>query len=354
MSPFQTFLIALYSNSWQNWLTAVGLITLSLILFPLLRRLITIRVKAYAERTVTDWDNFIIDLIEHTKGWFLLAVALYIGLVSLDIPSNIYPYLTQALLVLVFIQVGYWSARGITFWVKDYRTDRLEDDASSVTVITALGLISKIVIWIIVFLLILDNFGVEITSLVAGLGITGIAVALAVQNILGDLLASLSIVLDQPFVIGDFIVVGNHSGTVEKIGLKTTRVRSLVGEQIIFSNSDLLSSRINNYKRMEQRRIVFTIGVRYETPTDKLEQIPQILEEVVNQEEQVRFDRSHFKGMGDFALTFETVYYVLTADYAHYMTVQQNMYLALHRRFAQEKIEFAYPTQTIFLEKETT
>jgi len=204
----------------------------------------------------------------------------------------------------------------------------------------------------VILLLALDNMGVDITALIAGLGIGGIAVALALQNVLGDLFASLSIVLDKPFVIGDFIIVDDLLGTVERIGLKTTRVRSLYGEQLVFSNSDLLNSRIRNYKRMFERRILFSIGVTYQTPHEKLATIPGIIREVIESQEQVRFDRAHFKEYGDSALKFEIVYYVLVPDYNTHMDIQQAINLAIVRRFEEEKIEFAFPTQTLYLKPE--
>jgi len=194
--------------------------------------------------------------------------------------------------------------------------------------------------------------GVDITALIAGLGIGGIAVALALQNVLGDLFASLSIVLDKPFVIGDFIIVDDLLGTVEHIGLKTTRVRSLFGEQLVFSNSDLLNSRIRNYKRMHERRIVFSLGVTYQTPYEKLAAIPDIIREIIELQEQVRFDRAHFKEYGDFALEFEIVYYMLVPDYNAYMDTQQAINLALYERFEKEGISFAYPTQTLYVSAE--
>jgi small-conductance mechanosensitive channel len=174
-------------------------------------------------------------------------------------------------------------------------------------------------------------------------------VALAAQNILGDLFASLSIVLDKPFVMGDFIIVGSQMGTVEKVGLKTTRVRALSGEQLIFANTDLLQSRIQNFKRMQERRVVFTIGVLYETPREKLAEIPRIIREIVESQDGTRFDRSHFKEFGDFSLNFETVYYVQVPDYNVYMDVQQAINLAMFERLAAEGIEFAYPTQKLYV-----
>jgi small-conductance mechanosensitive channel len=198
----------------------------------------------------------------------------------------------------------------------------------------------------------LDNLGVNVTALVAGLGVGGVAVALAVQNILGDLFASLSIVLDKPFVLGDFIIVGELLGAVENIGIKTTRVRSLSGEQLIFSNNDLLNSRIRNFGRMAERRVVFQLGVVYGTPKAKLEQIPAIIRSAIEAQQQTRFDRSHFAGYGDFSLDFENVYYVLDRDYNVYMDIQQAINLEIYGRFAEDGIEFAYPTQTLYLQRE--
>jgi len=200
-------------------------------------------------------------------------------------------------------------------------------------------------------LLILDNFGVNITGLVAGLGIGGIAVALAVQNILGDLLASLSIVLDKPFVIGDFIVVDSLSGTIEHIGLKTTRIRSLNGEQLIFSNNDLLKSRIRNFKRMSERRVVFHLGVVYQTSLEQLKIIKKIVAEIIEKRQKVRFDRVHFKEYSSSSLIYEVVYYVSSPDFNVYMDIQETINLEILQRFQEEKIEFAYPTQTLYVQK---
>jgi small-conductance mechanosensitive channel len=182
---------------------------------------------------------------------------------------------------------------------------------------------------------------------VASLGIGGIAVALAVQNILGDLFASLSITLDKPFSIGDFIVVGDFQGDVEDIGLKSTRVRSLSGEELVFANTDLLNSRIRNYKKLQERRIVFTVGVVYNTPSGKLEKIPGMLEEIIKPIPDTRFDRAHFKTLGDYSLDFEVVYYVLVPEYATYLDIQQRINLTIYKQFEDEGIEFAYPTQTV-------
>jgi small-conductance mechanosensitive channel len=201
-------------------------------------------------------------------------------------------------------------------------------------------------------LLILQNLGVQITAILAGVSISGIAIALAVQNVLGDLLGSLSIILDKPFVIGDFIVVGEFSGTVEHVGLKSTHIRSVSGEQLVFSNSDLLSSRIRNYKRMQERRAVFTVGVTYDTPAETLEAIPDMIKSIVEGQEQTRFDRCHFKSFGASSLDIETVFHMTVPDYDAFMDAQQAINIELFRLFEREGIEFAFPTQTLKLQRE--
>lgn len=201
----------------------------------------------------------------------------------------------------------------------------------------------------LVVLVALDNVGVNVTALVAGLGIGGIAVALAAQNVLGDLFASLAIVLDRPFVLGDSIAVDTFQGTVESIGVKTTRLRSLSGEELVFSNSDLLKGPIRNYKRMTERRVLFNVGVAYDTPRETVARIPGMLREIVESQSPVRVDRAHFKSLGDSALVFEVVYFVLTPDYSRYMDIQQAVNLAILEQFAQQQIEIAYPTQRVLI-----
>jgi small-conductance mechanosensitive channel len=206
------------------------------------------------------------------------------------------------------------------------------------------------VLYVLVLLMVLDNLGVDVTALVASLGIGGVAVALAVQNILTDLFACLSISIDKPFVLGDFIIVGDLLGTVEHIGLKTTRVRSLSGEQLIFSNNDLLGSRVRNFKRMYERRVVFTFGVVYQTRHEQLRRIPDMVRAIIEARENTRFDRAHFKAYGDSSLDFEVVYYVLVPDYNIYMDIQQAINLDLFERFEKEGIGFAYPTRTVYMQ----
>jgi small-conductance mechanosensitive channel len=268
------------------------------------------------------------------------------------LPVLLQSILDKLIIIGFLLQASIWGTGIIQFWVERYKQKKISEDAASVTTFTALGFVLRLILWSVIMLLILDNLGINITTLVAGLGITGIAVALAVQNILGDLFASLSIVLDKPFVIGDFIILDNYLGAVEHIGLKTTRLRSLTGEQLVISNSDLLKSRIRNYKRMFERRVLFTLGVTYQTSLEKIQKIPGMIKSIVEAQDQVRFDRAHFKEYGNFSLNFEIVYWVKSPDYTTYMDIQQAINLEIYKQFEEHGIEFAYPTQTLFIEKE--
>jgi len=338
-------------NSLMKWVIALAAAVAIYLLLTVLRRTVGNRLQRMADRTTTDIDDFIADLIRvRTKKILFLALAVYGASLFLDLPADIERVIVGAVFILLFFQVGLWG-NGIINFLVTRRVAKDGEDGLNLEAYSVITWIAKAALWTIVVLLALNNLGIQITALVAGLGISGIAVALAVQNILGDLFASLSIVMDRPFVIGDFIIVGDQMGTVEHVGLKTTRVRSLSGEQIVFSNTDLLSSRIRNYRLMNERRVLFTLGMTYQTPAEKLERIPGMIQEIIEAQEQVRFDRAHFASYGDFSLNFEIVYWVLDRDYALYMDIQQEINLALYRKFEEEGIEFAYPTQTLFIEK---
>jgi small-conductance mechanosensitive channel len=254
----------------------------------------------------------------------------------------------------VLIQVAIWASAVADHFIGRYRKRVQADDPGVATAMGAVRFLVRVGVWVAVLLIALDTLGVDITTLIAGLGIGGIAIALALQNLLGDLFASVSIVLDKPFVVGDFIDLDTHMGVVENVGLKTTRVRSLSGEELVIANSDLLATRIRNYKRMSERRIVFEIGVVYGTPSEKLRRIPELAREAIESCPNTRFDRSHFKSFGDSALVFETVYYMTVPDYNSYMDTQQTINLELYHRFEDEGLEFAYPTQTLFMKQEAT
>ncbi len=341
-----------WGNSIESWAIAVSLSTILVIAFRLFKSVLLHKLKKKALETRTIVDDFFVHLAERAGMWFFIVVSVYIGSLVLVLPAGTRSILRTITAVAIILQFGVWGSAAIYMLIQlKLRKRASEGDSSAKAMIIVLNSLGKFVLWTIILLLILDNLGIKITTLVAGLGIGGIAVALAVQNVLGDLLASVSIILDKPFEIDDFIVVDNYMGTVEHIGIKTTRVRSITGEQIVFANNDLLKARIKNYKRMRERRVMFQIGVVYQTPLEKLRKIPSIVKEIIDSVEMTRFERAHFKSFGDFALIFEIVYFVLDRDYNLYMDVQQKINLGIAERFAEEGIEFAYPTQTIFLEK---
>lgn len=239
----------------------------------------------------------------------------------------------------------------MSWWLERSRRARGDDDRAAASSLAVIGFIAKAVIWVMVALMALENLGVNITTLVAGLGVGGIAVALALQNILGDLFASLSITFDKPFFVGDSVAIDAFTGTVQHIGIKSTRLLSISGEEIVISNADLLKSRLRNYGRMSERRVLFTIGVTYETPIETIEQIPGVIRTLIEAIPDARFARCHFSAHGAASLDFETVYYVLSADYTRHMDIQQEVHLQLHRAFTRLGVEFAYPTQRLIIER---
>ncbi len=341
----------LYHNLLSDWLLAIGLAAFA---FLVLRSLLAVvrRKAAVPEKDAAAFLNALFfELASQVSTTVLVILALSFGARWLTLPESADAVVEKATVLTLLFQCALLAARGIRFWVRRYRSQKLAADAEAVTTLSSVGFVLQILVWVIAVLIALDHLGVNVTTLVASLGIGGIAVALAVQNILGDLFASFSIVFDKPFVIGDFIVVDTLMGTVEQIGLKTTRVRSLSGELLIFSNMDLLRSRIKNYKQMHQRRIVFSIGVSYGTPLEKIEALPQMLKEIVCAHNPVRFERAHFKGFSAYSLDFEVVYWIDSPDYVLYMDIQQAINLEIFRRFSKEGIAFAYPTQTLYLKK---
>ena len=338
------------ANELYDWAVAGLLVVAAVFALAVLRYAMSRVVGALARRTTTELDDHFAQIIAGTRLWLLFPLALYAGASALELPPRLEHVVNLVTVAALLLQVVLWINAFIRLWLERQLEKRRGVDGEGVTALTLIGFTARVVVWALMLLLILDQLGFDITALVAGLGIGGVAIALAVQNILGDLFASLSIVLDKPFVVGDVIAVDDMIGPVEHIGLKTTRVRSLSGEMIVFANNDLLKSRIRNFKRMYERRVVFSVQVTYDTPLEKLEAIPGMLRAAVERRKQTRFDRAHFKEFADFALTFEVVYYVLTPDYNLYMDIQQAINLEIYRRFSEERIEFAYPTQTVFLQ----
>lgn len=336
-------------NPLESWIIAAGIAVGAFIVLKLAVRWIHWRVAAVVSQTTSKVDDVLADVFGRTKGFFLLAVGAYLGARTLAFPEGLWVGFTRVVVVIGFIQAGLWAAALVRSLLEAYRREQLADDPAAATTVGAMTFLLRLAVWAVVLVLVLDNMGVDITALITGLGIGGIAVALAVQNVLGDLFASLSIVLDKPFVIGDTLAIDEHMGKVEHVGLKSTRIRSLAGEQLVFSNSDLLKSRIRNFGRLFERRMVFTIGVTYQTPRVKLERIPAILRETIERHEHTRFDRAHFRTYADSSLNFEAVYFVTVPEFVVAMDIQQAVNLEIYRRFEAEGIEFAYPTRTLYL-----
>jgi small-conductance mechanosensitive channel len=262
----------------------------------------------------------------------------------------------RAIQITTSIIVTYFVLRlvsSIVMLLLESGVKRREHGEEKIKQLGGLMMVINVVIWFLGLVFLLSNWGVQVTPIIAGLGIGGIAVALAAQNILGDLFSYFVIFFDRPFEAGDFIIVDDKMGSIEYVGIKTTQIRALGGEQIIIGNSNLTNSRIHNYKRMARRRVVFGIDVEYGTPYEKLKRIPEMLKSIVLEHQLVTFDRAHFSAYKDWSLRFEVVYYVLSADFNVYMDVQQSINLKIYEAFENEKISFAFPTQTMVVRNES-
>jgi len=337
-----------WGNTVGTWLTGLGVaLVTAAFLRALVPRLIR-RARGLANSTSTRLDDALVAAAKSTRSFFYVVAGLYAGARYVTLPPAIVGVFNDILASAVLIQIGLWVSEGFRSFLSHLRDDKYPDDAEVATSFNLIRMLGVGVIWFLVFVFVLQAWGVNVTALITGLGIGGIAIALAVQNILADLFASLSIIFDKPFLVGDSLAIDEYRGTVEEIGLKTTQLRSVSGEQLVFSNSDLLRSRIRNYGRMLERRADFNFGIVYETDPGLVAQIPGWVREIVEAQEMTRFDRCHFKGLGQWALEFETVYFMVVPDYKVFMDVQENVNLALMRRLADAGVEFAYPTQLLY------
>jgi small-conductance mechanosensitive channel len=337
-------------NQIIDYLTVLGTFLAGIVIIQMLKGIIISRLKAWAKKTATTIDDFLLRIIEKKLIPLLYIGAFYLSLNNLAIPSTVSRILDVSYAV-IFTYVGLHLAVEVMNYSLERYWVRREVDTSRQGSLKGLITILKVIIWGVGITFLLDNLGFEISAVVAGLGIGGIAVALAAQTILGDLFSYFVIFFDRPFEIGDFIIVDDYMGSIEYIGIKTTRVRSLGGEQLVFSNTDLTNARVRNYKRMQKRRIVFKLGVVYQTSSAQIKEIPGIIKSVIEHVDNTAFDRSHFASYGDFSLDFETVYYVLSGNYNTYMDIQQEINFAIKDEFEKLGIEFAFPTQTLFVEK---
>lgn len=343
-----------FQNEIIDYLTVLAIFILLIIVIKISQGLLIKLLKAWAKKTTTKIDNkFVIAFEQKIKPFLNLLYfsVLYFSIKQLNFNPQIEKFLNVFFIVLLTFFGVRFLLSIITYSVETYWIKK-EKDLSKKQVLKGVITILNLVAWSIAIIILLDNLGIKVSALVAGLGIGGIAIALAAQTLLGDFFSYFIIFFDRPFKIGDFIIVGDYLGTVDHIGLKTTRIHSLSGEQIVFSNQDLTNSRVRNYKQMDRRRVAFQFGVIYQTPLEQLKKIPRIVEDIITNIPETSFDRAHFASYGDFSLNFEVVYYVQGSNYNKYMNVQQEINFQLKEAFEKQEIEFAYPTQTVLLTNE--
>lgn len=338
------------SNTIIDYLSALGFFIGGTAVVYIFKKYVINRLKKLAESTGTSVDDFALAAIDQSLIPVIHFGVFYLALHTLNLSGKFQNGLGSVAIIVITVFAVRALISAINFGLQSHLSKSV-DIASGEKQLNGIRGLIKFIIWVIALLFLLDNLGVKISAVVAGLGIGGIAVALAAQAVLGDLFSYFVIFFDKPFEVGDFIVIGDKMGVVEHIGIKTTRIRAIGGEQLVFSNTDLTNSRVHNFKKMERRRVVFKLGVTYQTSADKLKAIPNIVKDAIETHEDATFDRGHFASYGDFSLNFEFVYYVTGADYNKYMDIQQAVNLAIFSAFAIEGVEFAYPTQTLFMAK---
>jgi len=341
-------------NTIQDWLIAAAVFVVVMVAVRSAIALVLRRLGAIASKTETDVDDLVSQLLEKTKFLFVALVALYAGALSLTLPAEIDDLLSTVLVLGLLAQGAFWANGFVNYMLGSWARQKFEADPTISTALGSIGFLIRFAVWATFVMLALANLGIDVGPLIASLGIGGVALALALQGVLSDLFASLSIIFDKPFAVGDSIQVGDLSGTVEYVGLKSTRLRAPTGEQLVFSNSDLLGSRIRNYQSRTERRCAFTLGVTYDTPSEKLQRILDLIREIVESREHTRFDRCFFMAFGDSALNFDSVYYVLAPDFKTYGETNHAINLEIVKRFGEEGIEFAYPTQKVYFEGGTS
>jgi small-conductance mechanosensitive channel len=342
-----------FGNTLLDYLIALGIVVVGFLLVIAFRRIILQRVKHWTDRTATKVDDYVVRSIERFGIPALYIVIVYAGLNYLTFTERgtyIVKIATTAAITFFAIRL---VSHTLLLLLESY-VRRQENGEEKVKQLGGIMLIINVIIWGIGLLFLFDNMGYDVTAVVAGLGIGGIAIALAAQNILGDLFNYFVIFLDRPFEIGDFIIIDDKMGVVEYIGVKTTRIKSLSGEQLVFANSDLTNSRIHNYKRMQRRRVVYKIGVVYQTPYEQVKKVPDLIKSIILEQDMTELDRSHFAGYGDWSLNFEAVYYVLSSDFNKHMDVLQAINLRIFEAFEKAGIEFAFPTRTLYVNTENS
>ncbi|MBU0634078.1 MAG: mechanosensitive ion channel family protein [Candidatus Omnitrophica bacterium] len=338
-------------NKVLDYFIALGIFLVSIGALTAIKNIAISRLKKWAGKTATILNVFIIRVLRHNLLPLLYFSAIFLAAQHLILAASV----KKALDVLGVIVVTVMSMKFLVNLINYMLLAWLKSETSEARQRSLKGVVGvfKVVVWGVGVVFLLDNLGFKVSTVLAGLGIGGVAVALAAQALLGDLFSYFAIMFDRPFEVGDFIIIGDYMGAVEYIGIKTTRIRSLGGEQLIFSNTDLTNSRVRNYKRMEKRRVMFRLGVVYQTPYEKLKEIPELIKNIVENVKDTGFDRAHFFEFAGFNLVIEIVYYVIGADYNKYMNIQQEINLMIKKEFEKKGIEFAYPTQTLYVNKES-
>lgn len=345
------FLEQIYlGNSVYNYLIAFAGFIAGVLLIIIFKKIVLRRLKKWAANTETTVDDFLVRGIERTIVPLLFFLSFYLAVKFLVLNQKFERFFDIVSIIIFAFFVLRTISSVVIYSLRAFIRKRGADEQKQKQLRGITSIISFI-IWSLGFVFVLDNLGFDVSTVIAGLGIGGIAIALAAQAVLGDLFSYFVILFDRPFEIGDFIAVGDKQGTIEYIGIKTTRIRSLSGEQLVISNTDLTNSRIHNYKRMDKRRVVFKLSVVNQTKSEQLKQIPDIVKKIISNQEQTQFDRGHFSSYGDFSLNFEFVYFILDPDYNLFMNTQQNIYLTIYEEFERRGILFAYPTQTLYLNK---
>jgi small-conductance mechanosensitive channel len=343
----------MFGNPMSSYVVAgIALVLVTLTMWTI-KIVVINRLQAWAKKTATDLDDFLIVLLNQLGLGVYLVVAVYIASHSLVLPGSLSRILHLLIVVVLTFKAIQILQQVVQFFLEKWMGRTEGADPTTQAAAKNLGIIVKVFLWIGGVMFLLDNLGIDVTAAIAGLGITGIAVALAAQTMLKDTFAAFCIFIDKPFKVGDTISMGDLMGAVEYIGFKTTRIRSLSGEQIVFPNSTLTDNQVRNFKRMEQRRIVFKIGIVYQTSVDKVRETPGLIKAIIDTTPNTKFDRAHFISYGDFALIYEVVYYVLNPDYLVYVTAQQEINFRLMEEFAKRGIEFAYPTQQLYVTSTT-
>lgn len=351
----QLKLFSFFGNTLYDYALAIAIFVGVMILLKIFQLVALSRLKKWSQKSKNNFDDLLVDILRSVRSYIYFFISFYVALKFLELPDVVNMVFKGISIIVIVYEIIRAANKIADFFVKRYLNalKKVDDEKTrrhNESMARAAKLALSIILWVLAIILVMSNLGINVTSLIAGLGIGGIAVALALQNILGDMFSSFSLYVDRPFQIGDFIIAGQDMGVVKKIGLKTTRITTLQGEELVVSNKELSEARVQNFKQMKKRRVAFNIGVVYQTKPEQIRAIPKYVKEIVDGIKNADFDRCHFAKYGASSLDFEIVYYVGSADYNEYMDINQEINLAIFEKFAKEGIEFAYPTQTVFVD----